>query len=323
MRFDPPLEPPVPPLVMTAAKLGKLVIFVGAGVSALVGSPDWDALATGALRQLCGAGCLDYAELELLNRLDPKKRLSIAKDISSSSNKQVDYRQLIEPEKPDEDGLQVFADLLSVGTVFVTTNYDSWFEKASLSVKENTSVASSTDQARSILTKSSIKSIYSGSDLLSRFLYEPGYVIHLHGSLDDPNSMVISTRDYLTHYARDNVKDFLEVLFQEFTVLFAGYGIEEIEILEYVFRKNPIQGNDNSVAKHYWLFPVFSHEESLFFHLQNYYRNQCNVELVPYNRDKNNYLQLASVIRSWVKEISVRPPAFIEKSTLIERAFNG
>jgi hypothetical protein len=36
-----PEVPPVPVELRTAAQLGRLVIFVGAGVSRLVGGPSW------------------------------------------------------------------------------------------------------------------------------------------------------------------------------------------------------------------------------------------------------------------------------------------
>ena len=64
-----------------------------------------------------------------------------------------------------------------------------------------------------------------------------GNVVHIHGCVDDPDSMVITTRDYLDHYSTTEVQDFLRYLFEKKTVLFLGYGLEEIEVLEYILRR--------------------------------------------------------------------------------------
>lgn len=51
--------------------------------------------------------------------------------------------------------------------------------------------------------------------------------MHLHGCIDDPDSMVITTKDYLNHYSGKNIDVFLEHLFSNKTVLFIGYGMAE------------------------------------------------------------------------------------------------
>ena len=45
-----------PPEVIDAALDGKLVVFVGAGVSRLAGLPGWDGWAKGVLEQLVKSG---------------------------------------------------------------------------------------------------------------------------------------------------------------------------------------------------------------------------------------------------------------------------
>jgi hypothetical protein len=63
----------------------------------------------------------------------------------------------------------------------------------------------------------------------------PNTVFHLHGSLLDPTSMILTTQDYVRHYANDRrcelsegenrVLTFLGFLFSEKNVLFVGYGL--------------------------------------------------------------------------------------------------
>jgi hypothetical protein len=59
--------------------------------------------------------------------------------------------------------------------------------------------------------------------------------------------MILTTQDYVRHYANDRRADgpegenrvltFLGFLFSQKNVLFVGYGLEELEILEYVIGK--------------------------------------------------------------------------------------
>ncbi len=321
--FNPPLIPDVPEPIIAAASQGKLRLFVGAGASILAGSPSWDGLADGVLRQLCECGELNYAELEQLAKLDAKKKLSIAKDISISSKMPIDYKKIIVPKEPSREQLEIFMNMLEIGGVFVTTNYDSWFEKAYelASQKLDATELAKEAQSQDSRMKPTLETVWRVEQLTANLLYKARCVIHLHGSLEDTDNMVISTRDYLNHYIKENVKDFLRILFDEFTVLFIGYGIEETEILEHVFRKNPVVSDGRLEARHYWLFPVFSHEGRLFHRLQYYYRNHCNVELIGFTKDKNNHRQLVYVIQDWAKRITVKPPGFSEKAKLIERVF--
>ena len=73
--------------------------------------------------------------------------------------------------------------------------------------------------------------------------------------------MILTTQDYIRHYANDRRADgpegenrvltFLEFLFSEKNVLFIGYGLEELEILEYVIGKARLmaeRGQDRDTA---------------------------------------------------------------------------
>ena len=53
-------------------------------------------------------------------------------------------------------------------------------------------------------------------------------MVHIHGCVDDPDSMVITTRTTV-HSFPHKCMDFLRHLFEKKTVLFLGYGLEEIE----------------------------------------------------------------------------------------------
>ena len=60
-----------------------MVIFIGAGVSRLMGCPSWDKFADDALRQLANQELITFADVEQLSILPAKQRLSIAVQVSN------------------------------------------------------------------------------------------------------------------------------------------------------------------------------------------------------------------------------------------------
>jgi hypothetical protein len=136
-------------------------------------------------------------------------------------------------------------------------------------------------------------------------------VLHLHGSLLDPGSMILTTQHYVRHYANDRragadgenkVLTFLGFLFAEKNVLFVGYGLEELEILEYVIGKARLVAEPgNTEMRHFLLQGFFSHEQELARSLSNYYA-ECGIELIPFLRDQKDWDQLIDVLaefRAW------------------------
>ena len=53
--------------------------------------------------------------------------------------------------------------------------------------------------------------------------------------------MVVTTKEYLEHYDHDNVQQFLGELFEKKTVVFLGYGLEELEMLEHILRRGQVK----------------------------------------------------------------------------------
>jgi hypothetical protein len=92
--------------IQDAAKHGKLVLFIGAGVSRLCGSPDWKAFAIKVVDQLERANLLSYFEADQLKRLDdPRRMLSIARLLAKESGLEIDYDSILHPSNPTPEGL--------------------------------------------------------------------------------------------------------------------------------------------------------------------------------------------------------------------------
>ena len=57
-------EPSVPPEILEAASSGKLVLFIGAGVSRIIGCPSWEDLALKQLEDLRKKKAINYHEVK-------------------------------------------------------------------------------------------------------------------------------------------------------------------------------------------------------------------------------------------------------------------
>ncbi|MHB8736468.1 MAG: SIR2 family protein, partial [Terriglobales bacterium] len=125
-----PLIPKVPEALREAAQLGRLVPFVGAGVSRLAGCPGWAELADGALGSLREQGVLSCAQIDLLAGLSPRVKLSIA--CQQDGDSCVNFDQLLHQNgwNANAMGRRVYATLSSMSKTFVTTNYDRWLDHA-------------------------------------------------------------------------------------------------------------------------------------------------------------------------------------------------
>lgn len=270
--------------MIKAKKDGGLILFAGAGVSMPM-APDWNGFAKnvwdGLIRQ--DKPPITYATKEILSSLLPKKQLSIAKQIAKVSNKPIDFHAALNHSKGTVSERHRL--LWSISDKIITTNYDLLFEQNAPAGK--------------------CKPLYRRDEMKIGNL-TPKAVMHIHGSLDDPDNMVVSTSDYLRHYEKYDDKEnpyltLLEELFRNKCVLFVGYGLEELEILEYVFLKGRCRSSAGQ--RHFILLPFFSNQTELVTHLKTYFENECGVTLIPYCRDLNDYAQLDIILERWKNEL--------------------
>ncbi len=297
--------PDLPEEIRDAALDGHLVIFVGAGVSYNVGLPSWAKLATLALEELCELDLMNYSEMDQLNKLDPKKQLSIAKLIAHENSREQDLIRYLETE---EENKGIYKYLNRIGCACVTTNYDLLLAPCFNSTHDATT------------TKPFVRRISNKNDFYVGELNTPGTVIHLHGSIQEPSTMIVTTKDYLEHYDNDNVQTFLRNLFEQKSVLFIGYGLEEVEILEHILRR----GHAGKMVQGtlYSLQGFFKSEEPLYLKLHEYYLKSFGVNLIGFIKDFKKYKQLDDIIINWSNKIEVNDPALSEDLDFMEKTLN-
>lgn len=73
--------PDIPTGILSAASSGRLVVFIGAGVSRIIGCPSWKEFALSQLRDLYEQLAINFYEFKKLESLDARKLLSICRNI--------------------------------------------------------------------------------------------------------------------------------------------------------------------------------------------------------------------------------------------------
>lgn len=327
MSAEIPLIPSIPQGLRDAAQVGRLIPFVGAGASVLGGCPNWTQLADGALRACISAERFNHGQYEQIRHLTPRMRLSIARAIEAEHNLRIDYTKLIHPEDYSKNafGQRVYRSLGKLGQTFVTTNYDAWLDTEIPDQK--LSVVPSA-QETTVTTPKTRRRIIDVNEFTPANLNQPNCVFHLHGSMIDPAGMVMTTRDYIRRYANDRGVDdpalenrtltFLEFLFQQKTVLFVGYGLDDLEILEYVVQKARQQvSSERPQARHFMLQGYFEHEYELMRSMTLYYA-QCDIELISFRRDQRDWAQLIEVLEAFAADMPAKTPLGLQKQVEME-----
>lgn len=290
-------EPKLPEEITEAAKAGNLVLFIGAGISRMVGHPSWDGFADAVVNQLVKNEVIDHHEKSLINALpDPRKRLSIAKILDENNGSKIDYKKIFELDDTRSD---IYDFINKYDCTFVTTNYDKLIKPELSHGKPETNWR-----------------FYKRNDLLNVKLDTKGAVIHLHGCVDDPTNMIVTTKDYLDHYISEEVPKFLTHLFSTKVVLFLGYGLEETEVLEYVLKSS--NQKDEVQKRLFILQGFFNAEEPLFNKLKDYYNESFNAQLIIFPRDHEDYVQQRAIIKKWADELEFKDLALADKLAALE-----
>ena len=321
----PPI-PRIPDGLRQAAQRGRLVIFVGAGVSKLAGCPDWPEFADAALHDLVLQGKFSHGQFAQVSHLHPRVKLSIALRLGREHNAPIAFHSILHPRgKTHEKGRRLYTNLSKLGNKFVTTNYDEWLDEPfSIPVKPSADSSTATTlQPRTV--------IHRVKEIIPSKINNANVVIHLHGSVKHPDGMILTTQDYVRHYANDRgtgepnaenrILTFLDYLFREKTVLFVGYGTEELEILEYIITKAKQPQNSEPEVKHYLVQGFFLHEQELARNLDGCYR-ESGIQLIPFSKEQKGWDQLLDVVERFARDMPTSD-SVLEDFSQMEGLLNG
>lgn len=287
--------PELPEEIIDAANEGQLVLFVGAGLSVLAGLPSWGQLARKVLEELRDdAQLINYSGMDQLAKLDdPRKQLSIADQIAKDGGYEINFRKHLQCSSGTSE---VYDYINRIGCPCVTTNYDQLLAPRFVSPDGSTTPKEPTR-------------IFDRSQFYTHHLNKPGTVVHLHGSIEDRGSMIVTTREYLEHYDNPLVKEFLGELFELKTVLFIGYGLAEAEILEHILRRG--NARSGALEQRFALQGFYQSQAPFYKHIHNYYK-PFGVRLIGFEMDANGHGQLKHIAREWAEKVKVIEAGLVE-----------
>lgn len=301
--------PELPKEIKEAVNNNRLAVFVGAGVSRLIGCMGWDQLACNLVNRCFttkkedGYGLINYKEKEtLLQNIDHKKTITICYHLLEKNGfESIFYEELEKSLKADKDLIKsqnIYDELYRLRGLFITTNADEHFDNKF----EQTRI------------------VWSEKDF-DPFKIDRTKLYHIHGFIKDKNSLVFTVPQYIKRYNNQTFKKFLEKIFSEFTVLFVGYGMAEFELLDFLITKFE-SNNKEKELKHFILLPFYKGEENIL-EFEQYYYNSMGIRVLPYAKDNKGYGQLYDVIKNWNREINQVSTYLHDTYQEIEEAVNN
>jgi hypothetical protein len=269
--------PKLPDEIKKAVNGERLAVFIGAGVSRLLGCLGWGRLAENLIKKCFDEKLISFKEFEQLSQCaDHKKTITICEQIFNKKNKKELFYDEMKKALENKKDSNIYSHIYHLKALFLTTNADLHFDP--FFCKENIFFRERDFQSKNIR---------------NLCLYK------IHGSIEEVESLIFTVSKYSQRYTNDGFRLFLQKIFHDFTVLFLGYGLSEFEILDYVLRYDL----KNLVPKHFILSPFYKGEENLLNFEESYY-NDLNINVIPYEKDGKGYEQLLDVLEEWDREIN-------------------
>ncbi|CAG1006238.1 hypothetical protein METP3_03793 [Methanosarcinales archaeon] len=298
--------------IVNAVSNENLAIFIGAGVSRIIGCMGWDQLAQNLVNRCFltkrkdGSSCINFKEKDTLSRYnDHKKTITICHHILKQNDfEDIFYDELKKSLEADQELLKsqnIYSEIIGLHGLNITTNadqhFDGKFNPPQIVYKHEDFKPSNIDRTK---------------------LY------HIHGSILEKKSLIFTVSEYIQRYnnhpQQENLfKDFLEEIFRNYVVLFVGYGMAEFELLDFLITK--FDPNKGEKLKHFILLPFYKGEENIL-EFEQYYYNSMGISVVGYEIDERGYGQLYEVIKRWNSEINQTSAYLYDSYQEIEDAAN-
>lgn len=285
----------------------NLIIFIGAGLSKLFGFPLWDDLANDLL-DLCknGKTKASNSEIEIVKKnFDPINKITFAAtfldDIDGIICSKLDKNKL--KKRGIKNKEIILKCLNSFKSTIVTTNADTTIDE--------------------INNYSKIWNIYPElSKDAAKYVKRFPAVIHMHGSIDKPDSLVFTLNEYSSKYSFRSKNGFANELADLFsinenkTILFIGYSLREFEMLQYILGFD----KDSKIKRNIFKLDGYLKCEETKIDVDRKYYKSLGITLIPYSREIKDFDKLIDVLVDWSNNIERQQNIFQHPDYLIKDA---
>ncbi len=263
----------------------RLAIFFGNGISRLYGSPSWESLAEKLIDCCVKEEKINYLDSEILKKeQDLKKVITICEKLLDGQFYKKLTKIFQDTNKNNLESNFILDKLFSLSsrshlknnTLYLTTNIDNY----------------------KIYSK---RPLVMGIDINKNKLNNNATYC-LHGNIYTQNSITLTQEQYSNLYSQENYRQSLEKIFNHYNIIFIGYGLKEVEILDFLLKKSGVK-KDN-IKKRFLLAPFYSNQEKLY-NMEQIYFDVFNINIIPYDISKTGYRQLENVLVSWNKDLEL------------------
>lgn len=280
--------PKIPNEIIDAIDDHRLIIFTGAGLSALFGYPLWRKFALDLVNECCSKNILSLSEKEYLDNssLTSMQIITIAynrllKKLGKEEANKIFLSCLKFEESEEKDNIikKISRFLSHYNCPIITTNADLSLDK--------TLYFNCYDNVENFFE-------WDKETKLKR-------IIHLHGSIEKFESLIFTSEQYAEAYSVDSTfgKNLNELFIDNKKVLlFIGCSLSEFELLRYFIKIR------NEEYQNLFLLNGYLDSEELKYEFDKDYYGSLGISLISYSREKNNYSQLINVLSKWDKEVT-------------------
>ena len=279
-------NPEIPTELIEAAKELKLVVFVGAGASQIIGCSSWGEFSKDLIMHGCKEGYINCeTATKLLEISDNREKVTKMKLLFEENNDKASFEKKLKSaltaNQSDLANYNIYEQLYKFPASFVTTNADCYFTEKFDNHKVTVGNAFEPKVDDYIKT-----------------------LVHLHGKLDDKDSLVFTLDEYFSLYGSESknrsLKKYLTHIFKHKTVLFIGYSVSELELIFYMLEEYKLTKN-----KHYML-KGFRKEDKEIFQLESLYREKLGLEVVPFLLEgKLKYKEQYFILKSLAEKFNI------------------
>lgn len=264
----------IPVQLIESVRARKCILFVGSGLSSLVGYPTWaqliDLLVEHAKRS-------PRARLEGLQRMVDRRDYFMLAEFARDALGPSAYTQILKNELDRAVPFSPVHELIAETDYrgIITTNYDRLLE---------TTISRVRNKAPSTFTSENIA-------IMGWALFNPELFLYkLHGDVNAPGTIVLSSRDYdRLILMSPHVRSFLFGAVLNHTLLFAGYSLSDPDFNLILWELTLIF--ENYVPEHYALLPnpgAFERDHLL---------TRMNINVIPYD-PADNHREAAEVLQA-------------------------
>ena len=268
--------------ILNAFESRKIVFFIGAGVSRIMGIQGWNDFSASLIKKAFPE-YKDYVSI-LRDIPDNKERITIAyKKFEQENRLQEFYDFFGECMKPNPEIFSkkrnIYEVLNRFDAFFLTTNADNLFED--------------------VLGNTMCHEDYDLAIIQSEHHRKQNHLFYLHGhytkEIDiEDNNLVFTAPQYIKRYNDPRFVDFLKGVFQgDNVIVFIGYGLNEVELIDYIVTK---VGYTDSVKRKVYLLYGFCENEDVLYKAKKAYFEALNIGLIEYDIGEKGYDALIDVL---------------------------